>query len=190
MAIKGQKTSEETKLKISKANLGKKRLDIVGSNHHFFGKKLDKSFGNKISTSLKGRKLSPEHIANRTKAQKGIKRSIETRLKISNSHIGVKAYNWKGGTTKENKKIRLSIEFRLWRESVFARDNWTCQKCNIKGKELHPHHILNFSSWVELRFAIDNGITLCKGCHREFHKKYGSTNNNMEQLTNYINICQ
>jgi predicted nucleic acid-binding Zn ribbon protein len=78
---------------------------------------------------------------------------------------GEKSYWWKGGTTPINKLLRRSIEFKLWRESVFKRDDWTCQKCHIRGKELHPHHIKSFALFPELRFAIDNGVTLCKNCH-------------------------
>jgi hypothetical protein len=94
--------------------------------------------------------------------------------------------NWKGGVSKKNHNIRGSIEFRLWREAVFARDNWTCQKYGTKGGKLHPHHIQNFSQFPELRFAIDNGITLSERAHREFHKKYGKKNNTREQLLEFI----
>lgn len=72
---------------------------------------------------------------------------------------------WKGGITSENELIRKSIEYRLWREAVFARDNFTCQECNIIGGKLQAHHIKPFSLFPELRLAIDNGITLCKSCH-------------------------
>ena len=88
--------------------------------------------------------------------------------------------------TPENKRIRQSIEYRLWRESVYARDNWTCQKCKQIGGILNPHHKQNFSQYPELRFAIDNGITLCTKCHISFHKKYGRKNNTIEQIEEFI----
>jgi 5-methylcytosine-specific restriction endonuclease McrA len=111
---------------------------------------------------------------------------------MSEAHKGEKAPNWKGGITPINKQIKNSIQYHLWRKVVFARDNWTCQKCgarNGNGKTiyLHPHHILNFAEHPELRFAIDNGITLCRKCHIEFHKRYGNRNNTKEQLEEFLN---
>jgi len=100
--------------------------------------------------------------------------------------FGVDNPAWKGGITKENHKIRTSIESELWRSSVFARDNWTCQKYGIKGGRLHAHHINNFADFPELRLAIDNGVTLSEKAHREFHKKYGIKNNTPEQLQEFL----
>ena len=74
---------------------------------------------------------------------------------------------------------------RLWREAVFARDNWTCQKCQIKGGKLHPHHVRNFSEIIELRTSIENGITFCEKCHKIFHKIYGVRNNTLEQVKEF-----
>lgn len=113
--------------------------------------------------------------------------SIETRELMSKLRKGRNGSNWKGGASKLNHIIRSSIEFRLWRESVFARDNWTCQKYKIKGGFLHPHHIKNFAEYPELRFAIDNGITFSKKAHDEFHKKYGRKNNTLEQVIEFLN---
>ena len=91
-------------------------------------------------------------------------------------HIRENHWNWKGGITPENRIIRTSIEFRLWRESVFARDNWACQKCGKRGEKIHAHHIQNFAQFPELRFAIDNGVTFCQDCHQQFHKIYKDNN--------------
>lgn len=58
-----------------------------------------------------------------------------------------------------------SPEYRSWRFHVFTRDGWTCELCKAKGKELNAHHIVRFADAPHLRFAVSNGITLCKECH-------------------------
>ncbi len=130
---------------------------------------------------------------------KGIPRPEETRNKISktNKEKGIEPkikfisykenhWNWKGGITPENRKLRNGLEYKIWREKIFKRDNYTCQKYEIEGCYLHPHHIQNFAEYPELRFAIDNGITLSKKAHDEFHKIYGKNNNTREQLEEFL----
>ena len=68
--------------------------------------------------------------------------------------------------TPEIKRLRMSLEYKLWRESVFKRDNYTCIWCFSKSKKLNADHIKRFAHYPELRFAIDNGRTLCEDCHK------------------------
>ncbi len=121
-----------------------------------------------------------------TKCLKKYQGSNISRKIHSEGQIGEKGNNWKGGIEKESKRQRLTLNFKLWRESVFKRDDWKCQKCETRGGELHPHHILNFSSHTELRFIVENGITLCVECHKEFHHIFGRKNNTREQLLEFI----
>lgn len=107
--------------------------------------------------------------------RKGIPRPNWVRKKISNSRKGKpvpsrrgeKSNMWKGGLTPINKIIRGSIEYKLWREAVFKRDNWTCIWCGQKTHNLNADHIKPFAYFPELRFAIDNGRTLCVDCHKK-----------------------
>lgn len=102
---------------------------------------------------------------------KGKNLTKEHRKKISSAHKKLvengKHHLWKGGITPINQAIRNSIEYKLWREAVFKRDNWTCIFCLQRGGELEADHIKRFSDYPELRFAIDNGRTLCKECHKK-----------------------
>ena len=104
------------------------------------------------------------------------------------STTGDKNYNWKGGITSERNKLRTSFEYNYWRKQCMLRDNFTCQKTGISGGDLVVHHINNFADFPELRFAIDNGITLSEKAHLEFHKKYGYKNNTKEQLEEFLNF--
>lgn len=92
--------------------------------------------------------------------------SPEANKKRVISMTGSKNPNWKGGTSVTIHSIRKSAEYRLWRKSVFERDNYTCVWCGVRGVELNADHIKPFSLFPELRFAIDNGRALCVPCHR------------------------
>jgi hypothetical protein len=131
------------------------------------GFKISEITREKLRISHTGKKHPIEQNIHQSNVMMGKKHSIETRQKISESHKGEKCYKWKGGVTPIYRRIRNSIEFRLWREAVFSRDNWTCQECGVRGTKLHPHHIKSFAYFPELRFAIDNGITLCISCHEK-----------------------
>ena len=78
--------------------------------------------------------------------------------------------NWDKDEHKLNKiynsDIRGSAQFKEWRKSVFERDNYTCQRCNIRGNYLEPHHIFRFSFFPDFRFLVANGVTYCRGCHQ------------------------
>lgn len=106
--------------------------------------------------------------------RKGMKMSDETRAKMSairyaNPVIikGESHYNWRGGVTPVNEKIRKSVAYRKWRISVFERDDYTCQICGQKGGELNADHIKPFALFPELRLDVRNGRTLCQECHIE-----------------------
>lgn len=93
--------------------------------------------------------------------------TIESRRKMSESRKGERNWNYQGGVTEINYKIRHSFEYRLWREAVFERDKYTCVWCgDNKGGNLNADHIKPFALYPELRFAIDNGRTLCVPCHK------------------------
>jgi len=109
-------------------------------------------------------KTHSESITGDKNPMYGRTHSIEARRKIGARRE--EHWNWKGGIADKNVLIRQSIETKLWKEAVCARDNWTCQKCGKKGVRMQAHHIKTFSKHPELRFVIDNGIALCYECHK------------------------
>ncbi len=154
--------TEERKILMKKLLIGRKKSDI--ERKHI----SDSKMGSK--NPMFGKHLTEEH-----------KRKI-------GKNFGKDNPAWKGGITKESALIRSGIEINLWKQSVMARDNWTCQKTGIKGGRLELHHIFNFADYPELRTSIENGITLSKESHKEFHKIYGKRNNTKQQLEEFLII--
>ena len=120
-----------------------------------------------------GYKYSDEHRQKLSEIHKGCSFTTEHRRNLSIANKGEKAWNWKGGVNSINKQIHHSVDYKLWRESVFERDNWTCQKCGTVGGKLHPHHIKGFAEYPDMRFVVSNGITLCVQCHAQEHPTLG-----------------
>ncbi len=141
---------------------------MLGKHHSLATKK-------KISDSQKGRKAWNKGITHTVEAKAKIKAkranqvfTLETRKKMADAHRGDKAWAWKGGVTPLNSLLRSSLEYKLWRKSVFERDGYSCVFGGKEhGNKLHADHIKPFSLFPELRFAIDNGRTLCVDCHRK-----------------------
>ena len=100
----------------------------------------------------------------------GRKFTKEHKEKLSKSHKGQTAWN-KGIYTSKTKKwyhrLRKTVAYYEWRKAVFKRDNWTCQKCGIRGGYLEPHHIVLIKDDKSKALLVSNGITLCKECHKK-----------------------
>jgi len=65
---------------------------------------------------------------------------------------------------------RTSKEYRLWRASVIRRDI-RCKICNsLQDRE--AHHLNHAIYFAGMRFDVDNGVTLCKKCHTQYHTNY------------------
>lgn len=73
--------------------------------------------------------------------------------------------NWKGGVLLTNDREIHSQALTKWRRAVFRRDNHICRLCRVRGGKIQAHHIQTWSTCEELRFDVDNGVTLCKDCH-------------------------
>jgi len=100
--------------------------------------------------------------------EKRIQKARETTIK-NGSQAKENNPAWKGGLTEKASLERKTKEWIDWRKQIFERDNYTCQSCGKRGCTLHPHHIKKRSEFPELKFNIDNGLTLCNNCHTKIH---------------------
>ncbi len=169
----GTKATKETKEKMSLIRSlahkeGRMLLAYKNISKAKKGINRDEKTKRKIASTLKGRKLPEKTKEKIRQAHKG-------------KHRGKNSNFWKGGTSSLVARIRNCIQYKEWRERVFKRDNYICQKCNYsKGGILEGHHIKSLSTIIEENnittleqalackelWDIDNGQTLCIYCHR------------------------
>ena len=102
-----------------------------------------------------------------------VKCAMSTRRKIFDEYRGEKHFN--------------DYFLKNWRKQVFKRDDHKCKCCGYdKGKILRAHHLEGWNDNIELRYVIDNGITLCNTCHISFHNKYGYGKNSKKQFEEFL----
>ena len=64
-------------------------------------------------------------------------------------------------------KKRLDPDYTNFRREVLSRDRYTCQMPHCGSKHsLVVHHIKPYAKSVALRTDPNNGITLCRKCHK------------------------
>lgn len=131
----------------------------------------------------------------------GRKHTKSTRKKMSKARIGKLGPNataWKGGKLSLTRRVKGVIHHRFnWYFKVFQRDSFKCVECGSKTK-LDAHHIepvvniirrlcegRTFDTdeqkieWLVAQPDIrdrklNNGKTLCRVCHKQEHKNWGS----------------
>lgn len=135
----------------------------------------------------------------------GAKHSRTTRRKMRENHADVSGKNnpnfgrglhgelnpnWNGGVTAESNNGRNTAEHFAWKAFVLFKDRRTCQLCRTKvRRKLTVHHIRNWRTFPDLRFEVDNGITLCHHCHGKVSRneeKYIPLFNELVKLRNTV----
>ena len=102
--------------------------------------------------------------------------------------VGDKHHNYNPDLTDEERKgFRCISGYQKWRKAVFTRDNYTCICCGDNtGGNLIAHHKEGYACAPELRTTLENGITLCETCHKDFHHNFGYGNNTKKQLYYFL----
>lgn len=100
---------------------------------------------------------------------------------------GENNWNYKFDKTIEEREIERRFDgYSDWVKQVYERDDYTCQCCGIRGGKLNAHHLDSYDWCITGRIDVDNGVTLCKLCHTDFHGIYGYGDNTREQFDEFI----
>ena len=121
----------------------------------------------KISIDVKKRWLHPEYRAKMllaSKKNKGRKLTEEHKQKLS--LIQIKKWDKIGRKTKGKDERLKDYKYLGLRRLVLKRDNFSCTTCGVVGGKLEMHHIKEWRNYPELRYELDNVITLCNTCHK------------------------
>lgn len=115
----------------------------------------------------------------------GKAQSKETREKVSNSLRGLfgeQSRRW----IKDRSRVKIGDRNlndplqKQWSLAVKERDNWECRISNSEcSGKLESHHILGWKDHPELRYEVNNGITLC-------HFHHPRKRNDEERLSLYF----
>lgn len=98
---------------------------------------------------------------------------------IEDGHYRIVHWNENNGIG-ENAAARANTDYKKWREDVLERDSYRCQICGSRN-DLEAHHIKPFAQYPDLRTNLNNGMTLCKSCHRELHRATRGGDSNGEK---------
>lgn len=165
-----------------------KRMDKERYNHTCSKCGIEYKSGKKDSSVCK--KCHCEVIGEIGKASlKKLDLSGENNPMYGVQRFGKNNPNFKPHKTDEERESGRLIEgYGIWRDSVYKRDNYICQCCGFdKGGTLVAHHLNGYSWFKEGRTDVNNGITLCETCHKEFHSIYSYFDNTKEQFEEFLN---
>jgi len=155
----------------------------------------------KYQESIKGRKLFGAKNGMYGKKHSVI--TLKKMSNSRKYKIGENATAWKGGKLSLVKRVKGYIHRKYnWYKRIYIRDNFKCVECN-SNKKIEAHHIIPIVKLVKILLEkadkeniifknddekllwlieqpeiidknLENGITLCRECHKEKHNNWGS----------------
>lgn len=119
----------------------------------------------KRHTEVTKEKISKGVLATNPTGMTGRTHSIRTRKKMSLDRTEAGNSNWKGGVTKQIRKLRRSKEYIQWRKEVISRAGGICEDCG-SDENIEAHHIISIHKDITKALDKNNGMALCNACHK------------------------
>ena len=147
-----------------------KNTSKMKGNIYWKGKHHSQKTKEKMREAHEGKKtyeMTEEIREKMSKARQGTVCPLWVRKKLSEAKLGMKNPSWKGGIDFRKKNDeRNDSAYQEWVKQVKKRDN---NQCIFKGRNCSGycivHHILSWKDFSELRYNVNNGITLCQFHH-------------------------
>lgn len=183
-----KKKSEKTKQKISKAKKGQRNsIKTEFKKGQYWRQYRTKESYRLMGLKMKGRKLSEETKEKIRKFNIGKKLSDKTKKKISKYNKAVgrrppvmrkeKHPNWQGGISFEPYSPEFNLQLK---RKIKKRDNFTCQECGKSEKELKQKLCIHHIDYDKKNNNKNNLVSLCRSCHTK-------TNFKRKDWTKYFN---
>lgn len=150
------------------------RSRVMNENNPFKGKLHTEETKRVLSSLRIGNKAWNKGLTKETHPSVLLYTMKSKQYHLDNPKTGANNPNWKGGVHAKQVAYLKEVlgKWLAFRETILERDCHKCWRCEA-SKYLQVHHMASRNRYKEYEFDSDNCITLCKLCHREFHKRYG-----------------
>lgn len=99
--------------------------------------------------------------------------------------VGNQHSQWKGGMDPKKREGFIPYEYKKWRQGVFIFYKGVCFLTGLAVREnLEAHHLESWSTSIDLRYQVSNGVLIDKKIHTRFHSVFGdkTTKKTFEQF--------
>lgn len=170
----------------------KRKENIRKRGNYRKDKTYEDLYGKEKALQLKS-KLSSSHINNFTeelrqrlsKSHKGKKLSMQSRINASLARAPRKSFE--GFLSPIRQLIETSEKYKLFKQQILKRDNYTCLHCGQHGGSLEVHHIQRVADIIKLEnihkiediksdsflWEEENCRTYCIKCHCKIDERRG-----------------
>lgn len=90
---------------------------------------------------------------------------------MSKARVGELNQVWNPNLTDEERAGNRGGKITTWAKAVKTRDDFICQVCGSMEK-LVAHHLNGYKNNPDARYDVENGVTMCRDCHADFHVNF------------------